>query len=551
MFDKLTPGGETGTVTVPALIAALGRRLQPAQDEVGQHTAAELIDLIGALETLKSVASAAQAHFTAEFAAFREAELAPLKARDDDRGAAVRRDIGAQIGLARRVSPRVGARLVGLAEVLTTEMPSTMAALRGGRIDEYQALLVVAETATLSREHRAKVDAELAARLGTLSPGRARSEAARIGYRLDPDQAVRRARKAVGDRCVTLRPAPDTMTYLTALLPAVHGVAAYAALTRHAASATASGDARGRGALMADALVARLVSVPLVGVPSVGVGAVARAGAAMATGSAAVTVSAAATGSAAGIGSAAATGSAAGTGDAARTGRASGAEPLAVPAVLGQDERGADGEPSSAELGTADDTGPAGFLTEGLPDIPAGVQLEIQLLMTDRTLFSDDPEPAILAGFGPVPAPLARHLARGGDPHTTTWVRRLYADATGRIADADSRRRLFSHPARQVLVARDQVCRTPWCGAPIQHADHTQAHARGGVTALGNGAGRCAACNQIKEAPGWSMTTDTEGAITTATPTGHRYRSIPPPAPGSAARHGDGLPSAARTARTA
>jgi hypothetical protein len=490
--------------TLPALIAALGRRLQLALGEVGQHTAAELIDLIGELETLKSVVSAAQAHWTAEFAAFREAELAPLKARDDDRGAAVRRDVGAQIGLARRVSPRVGARLVGLATVLTTEMPSTMAALRGGRIDEYQALLVVAETATLSREHRATVDAELASRLGTLSPGRVRSEAARIGYRLDPEQAVRRARKAVGDRCVTLRPAPDTMTYLTALLPAVHGVAAYAALTLHAASATAHGHPRGRGALMADALVAQLIAVPWVGASAVG------AGTAGATGSAADAV------------------------------------PPAVSATPGRDE--AEGEPSSGELGTADGTEPVGFLADGLPGIPAGVQLEIQLLMTDRTLFGDDPEPAVLAGFGPIPAPLARHLARGGDPHTATWVRRLYTDTAGRITDADSRRRLFSHPARQVLVARDQVCRTPWCGAPIQHADHTRACARGGATALGNGAGRCAACNQVKEAPGWSTTADTEGGITTTTPTGHRYRSIPPPAPRSGAWPGDDLAPTARTA---
>ena len=36
------------------------------------------------------------------------------------------------------------------------------------------------------------------------------------------------------ERRVAVRPAPDTMAYLTALLPVGPGVAGYAALTRHA-----------------------------------------------------------------------------------------------------------------------------------------------------------------------------------------------------------------------------------------------------------------------------------------------------------------------------
>jgi hypothetical protein len=84
-----------------------------------------------------------------------------------------------------------------------------------------------------------------------MTPRQARGAAAGIGYRLDPEQAVRRHRKAVADRCVTLRPAPDTMTYLTALLPAVDGVAAYAALTRHALAVAGQATARGDHALAA------------------------------------------------------------------------------------------------------------------------------------------------------------------------------------------------------------------------------------------------------------------------------------------------------------
>ena len=44
--------------------------------------------------------------------------------------------------------------------------------------------------------------------------------------------------------------------------------------------------------------------------------------------------------------------------------------------------------------------------------IPPGVGLDIQLVMSDRTLFDGDNEPAILTGYGPIPAVLARRLVR-------------------------------------------------------------------------------------------------------------------------------------------
>ena len=66
----------------------------------------------------------------------------------------------------------------------------------------------------------------------------------------------------------------------------------------------------------------------------------------------------------------------------------------------------------------------------------------------------------------------------------------------------DSRRRLFPAGAQRFLIARDQLCRTPWCDAPIRHIDHIEPHARGGATTIDNGQGLCAACNLPKQAPG-------------------------------------------------
>lgn len=170
-------------------------------------------------------------------------------------------------------------------------------------------------------------------------------------------------------------------------------------------------------------------------------------------------------------------------------------------------------------------------LTPGAGE-PALADVEIQLVMTDRTLLDGDTAPGHLTGYGPLPAPLARELARA-DPRTRVWIRRLYCDpATGTLVSCDARRRRFPDAVRRLVVARDQFCRTPWCGAPIRHLDHAIAMAIGGTSTPANGNGRCAACNLTKDLPGWATFVDGD-VITTRTPTAHRYRSRPPRPPTS------------------
>ncbi|HEY5879079.1 MAG TPA: HNH endonuclease, partial [Nakamurella sp.] len=165
----------------------------------------------------------------------------------------------------------------------------------------------------------------------------------------------------------------------------------------------------------------------------------------------------------------------------------------------------------------------------GEPAVPG---VEVHLVMTDRTLADADDEPAQVVGYGPIPAPVARDLVRA-DKKTKVWVRRLYTDATtGELAGADARRRDFPEVGRAFLTARDQICRTPYCGAPIRHADHALAVAKGGVTDLRNGNGRCARCNLTKDLAGWA-TIVRDGTIVTTTPTGQRYSSRAPRPPRS------------------
>jgi hypothetical protein len=212
---------------------------------------------IAALERLKSAAAAAQAVLTADFAASQRAAQRAAGMSADRLG----RGIAAQVALARRDSPHRANRHLGLASALVGEMPATMAALRDGEISEWRATIVARETACLTREDRAAADAEMAARpggLGALGDRQVEAEARKIAYRLDPRAYMNRIRGAAADRRVTLRPAPDTMARLSGFLPVAQGVAAYAALSRHADTLRAGGDPRGRGQIMADTLVERL-----------------------------------------------------------------------------------------------------------------------------------------------------------------------------------------------------------------------------------------------------------------------------------------------------
>jgi hypothetical protein len=159
--------------------------------------------------------------------------------------------------------------------------------------------------------------------------------------------------------------------------------------------------------------------------------------------------------------------------------------------------------------------------------------VEVHLVMTDATLLRGDDEPAQLLGGGPVPAPLARAMVRNP---AATWLRRLYSrPADGALVAMESHRRCFPEGLRTLLVVRDQVCRTPWCGAPVRHADHVVPRSEGGSTSEGNGQGLCEACNYAKLMPGWQARPGPRGAgdlVVTTTPTGHTYPSRPPPLPG-------------------
>lgn len=167
------------------------------------------------------------------------------------------------------------------------------------------------------------------------------------------------------------------------------------------------------------------------------------------------------------------------------------------------------------------------------------VPVAVSLVLSDRTLLGNDPAPAVLHGYGPLPAAVARDMVRRAalDPESLATLRRLYATPdTGVLVATESRARRFPKGLARFIATRDQTCRTPYCNAPIRHTDHATPHHRGGRTTAVNGQGTCAHCNYLKETPGWQTLagTDHNGQHTTivVTPTGATYRSTAPPQPG-------------------
>ncbi|PWJ25792.1 HNH endonuclease [Branchiibius hedensis] len=455
-------------------LRAVRERLLTASDGVDPDLA---LVLIRELEELKNTATAVQAELSV---VVHDSQRAADQARgiSADETARV---VGAQLGLARRESPRLGTRFLGVARAVVIEMPHTAAALRAGTISEWQTTQVVAETAYLSQEHRGRVDEAIQGALGKATGRRLAGLARQTAYRLDPEAAVARRAKAERERRVWVRPAPDTMTWLTALLPVKDGITCLAAL--EAAANSAGHDPRGRGQLMADTLVERISGRRASCAPQ------------------ATTPPAADEQTAA-----------------ARAGDAP------TPDVREGAWQVADTQAGTGNLDSErNPTSRNGSDVTGVPVVTVNLLVPIETLTGEA--------PADLEGFGPIPADLARqflaeHEEAGG------VIRRVFtAPDTGELIAMDSRARRFTGLLAAFVRLRDQTCRTPFCDAPIGQIDHIQRHADGGRTSASNAEGFCARCNYTKEHP--DLRVSGNAAEQTTATRGLTETSKPPSPPGS------------------
>ena len=127
-------------------------------------------------------------------------------------------------------------------------------------------------------------------------------------------------------------------------------------------------------------------------------------------------------------------------------------------------------------------------LVERVTGRPAEVAdpVAVSLVIADEALLAGDNSPAVVEGYGPIPAAVARGLVSAAvtDERSRATLRRLYRrPSTGALVAMESRSRCFPRGLAGFIGLRDQTCRTPYCDAPIRHRDHAHPHAAVGLPA--------------------------------------------------------------------
>ena len=136
------------------------------------------------------------------------------------------------------------------------------------------------------------------------------------------------------------------------------------------------------------------------------------------------------------------------------------------------------------------------------------------------TLMGLSENPGQLAGYGAIPASLARSLAAEGK-----WRRFITDPTTGALLDFG--RESYEPPQALVdfLLARDRTCRFPGCRAPARlgDLDHAQSWESGGETSAQNLGALCRRHHRLKTDGGWQLKSESDGSCLWTSPHGKQY----------------------------
>ena len=159
---------------------------------------------------------------------------------------------------------------------------------------------------------------------------------------------------------------------------------------------------------------------------------------------------------------------------------------------------------------------------------PRRPPVEAQIVVDLPTLLGLADHPGVLAGYGPVPADLAREWAG-----TAETIRRLVTDpVTGHLLDYGPRIRTAPARLRDYVVARDQTCTFPGCRIPATQADldHDppwEPDGSGGSTSAAHLGALCRHHHRLKTHTGWALQRAPDGSTTWSSPAGRSYTVSP------------------------
>ena len=146
--------------------------------------------------------------------------------------------------------------------------------------------------------------------------------------------------------------------------------------------------------------------------------------------------------------------------------------------------------------------------------------LTVNVTIDLPTLLGLAENPGQLAGYGPIPAAVARDLASDAK-----WKRFITEPQTGNLLDFG--RESYEPPQhlKDFLIARDRTCRFPGCrrSALLSDLDHAESWESGGSTSSDNIGALCRRHHRLKTHDGWRIQSFSDGSCTWTSPLGKEF----------------------------
>jgi hypothetical protein len=146
--------------------------------------------------------------------------------------------------------------------------------------------------------------------------------------------------------------------------------------------------------------------------------------------------------------------------------------------------------------------------------------LTVNVTIDLPTLLGLAENPGLLAGYGPIPASVARELASDAK-----WKRFITEPQTGNLLDFG--RESYEPPQhlKDFLIARDRTCRFPGCrrSALLSDLDHAESWESGGLTSPDNIGALCRRHHRLKTHDGWGIQSFSDGSCIWTSPLGKEF----------------------------
>jgi len=146
--------------------------------------------------------------------------------------------------------------------------------------------------------------------------------------------------------------------------------------------------------------------------------------------------------------------------------------------------------------------------------------LTVNVTIDLPTLLGLAENPGQLAGYGPIPASVARELASDAK-----WKRFITEPQTGNLLDFGRESYEPPQQLKDFLIARDRTCRFPGCrrSALLSDLDHAESWDSGGSTSPDNIGALCRRHHRLKTHDGWKIQSFADGSCTWTSPLGKEF----------------------------